>query len=107
MSELINENEKSFSCQPLTNPYTPNSIDWTQESCYFGNQDPILAHLLELDQTPSFESCIDILISYTFPEIEIKHKCDLEPHVGDSISLFDSVMTLIFLPDFFIFQSQH
>ena len=31
MSELINESEESLSCQPLTNPYIPNSTDWTQE----------------------------------------------------------------------------
>ena len=37
MSELINGSEKSLSCQPLTNLYILNSIDWTQESCYFGN----------------------------------------------------------------------
>ena len=49
MSELINESEKSLSCQPLTNLYIPNSIDWSQESCYFENQDSILSHLLELD----------------------------------------------------------
>ena len=29
MSELINENEESLSCQPLTNPYIPDSTDWT------------------------------------------------------------------------------
>ena len=63
MSELINENEETLSCQSLTNPYIPNSIDWTQESCYFGNQESILAHPFELDQTLSFESHIDILAS--------------------------------------------
>jgi len=49
MSELINESEKSLSCQPLTNPYIPNSIDWSQESCYFGNQDSISSHPFELE----------------------------------------------------------
>ena len=29
MSELINECEESLSCQPLTDPYIPNSTDWT------------------------------------------------------------------------------
>ena len=54
MSELINESEKNLSCQPLTNPYIPNSIDLTQESCYLENQDSILAHPFELDQALSF-----------------------------------------------------
>ena len=49
MSELINENEESRFCQPLTNPYISNSIDWTQESCYFRNQDSSSVHPLELD----------------------------------------------------------
>ena len=56
MSDLINESEESLSCQPLTNPYIPNSTDWTQESCYFGNKDSISERTLELDQTPSYES---------------------------------------------------
>jgi len=64
-------------------------------------------HTCELDQTLSFESRIDILASYLFPEIKIEHECDPDPHVGDSISLFDSIMTPVSLPDFFIFWSQH
>ena len=63
MSELINGNEKSLSCQSLTNPYIHNSTDWTQESCYFRNQDSISERTFELDQTPSYESHIDILAS--------------------------------------------
>ena len=35
MSELINESEKNICCQFLTDPYIPNSADWTQESCHF------------------------------------------------------------------------
>jgi len=106
MSELINENEKSLSCQPLTNPYISNSIDWSQESCYFGNQDSISSQPFELDQTLSFESPIDILTSYPFSEIELEHESDPEPQVGNFISLFNSIMTLESLPDFFsIFQS--
>ena len=101
MSELINENEESLSCQPLTNSYIPNSTDWTQESCYFGNQDLISANPLKLDQTLRFENHIDILTSYPFPEIEIEPECDLEPHISNSISLFDSIMTLVSLTDFF------
>ena len=99
MSELINESEKSLLCQPLTNPYILNSIDWSQESYYFGNQDSISECTIELDQTPSYESRLDILASYPFPEIEIEP----EPPVGNSISLFDSIMTPVSLPDFFLY----
>ena len=98
---MIIESEKSLSCRPLTNPYIPNSINWTQESCYFGNQGSISAHPFELDQTTSFESHIDILTSYPFPEIEIKPDCDPELYVSNSISLFNSIMTPVSLPDFF------
>ena len=44
---------------------------------------------------------LDILARYPFPEIELALDSDPEPHVGDFISLFDSIMTLVFLPDFF------
>ena len=35
-----------------------NSIDLTQDSCYFENQDSILAHSFELDQTSNFETIL-------------------------------------------------
>ena len=101
MSNLIIESEKSLSFQPLTNPYISNSIDWSQESCYFGNWDSISECTFELDQTPSYESHLDLLASYPFLEIEIKPECDPELPVGNSISLFDSIMTPVSLPDFF------
>ena len=88
MSNLINESEEILSCQPLTNPYIPNSTDWTQESCYFGNQDLISERTFELDKTPSYENRLDVLASFPFPEIEIEHECDPEPHVSDSIFHF-------------------
>ena len=75
----------------------------TQESCYFRNQDLISPYPFELDQTPSFESFIDILVSYPFPEIELEYESNPEPQVGNSISLFDSIMTLVSLLDFFLY----
>ena len=101
MSELINESEGSLSCQPLTDSYIPSSTDWTHESCHFGNPASISEHTFELDQSPSCESHLDILASYPFPEIEIEPECDPEPHVSNSISLFNSIMTSVSLPDFF------
>ena len=101
MSELINDNEESLSCQSLTNPYIPNSTDWTQESCYFGNQDLISECTFEFDQTPSYESHLDILVGYPFPETEIEPECDPVPHVSNSISLFGSIMIPVSLLDFF------
>jgi len=103
LSELINESEESLSCQPLTDSYIPNSTDWIHESCHFGNPALILEHTFELDQTPSYESHMDILASYPFPEIEIEPECDPEPHLSGSISLFDSIMTPVFYQIFSLF----
>ena len=104
MSELINESEESLFCQPLIDPYISNSTDWTHESCHFGNLDSISEHTFELDHTPSYENCLDILTSYPFSEIDIEPECDPEPHISNSISLFDSIMTPISLPDFFLYS---
>ena len=41
------------------------------------------------------------MTSYLFLKIELELESDPEPHVGDSISLFDSIMTPVSLPDFF------
>ena len=97
MSDLINENEESLSCQSLTNPYIPNSTDWIQESCRFGNLVSISSYQPELHK----HQPLDLLVSYPFPEIKLELESDPEPHVGDSISLFDSIMILVSLPDFF------
>ena len=66
------------------------------------NQDSISLHPFELAQ--NFENHIDILASYPFPEIEIEHESDPESQVGNSISLFDSIMTPVFLLDFFSYS---
>ena len=84
----------------MTNLDISNSIDLTQDPCHFGNQDSISAHPSELDQTSNVENPIDILASYPFPEIELEHEYDLEPQLGNSISLPDFIMTEVFLPDF-------
>ena len=85
----------------MTNPYILNSTDWTQESCYFGNQDSISVNPLKLDQTPRFENHIDILASYPFSEIELELESNPESEVGNFTSFFDSIMTAVSLPDFF------
>jgi len=63
------------------------------------NQDSILLHRFELAQ--NFENHLDILASYPFSEIELGHECDPDPPVDNSISLFDSIMTAVSLPDIF------
>jgi len=105
LSQLVSiyRNEETLSYQSSDNSAIPNSIDLTQNSCHFGNQDSISVHPSELDQTSNVENPIDILASYPLPEIELEHEYDPEPQLGNSISLPDSIMTEVFLPDFRIF----
>ena len=82
---IISELESIIS--PIHNPFVDE------------NQDSISFYQFELAQ--NFRTHIDILVSYPFPEIELKLESEPESQVGNSISLFDSIMTPIFLPDFF------
>ena len=85
----------------MTNHDISNSINLDQKLCCFGNQASISAHHpSKLDQTLNVENPIDILACYPFPEIKLEHKYDLEPQLGNSISLPDSIMTEVLLPDF-------
>ena len=63
------------------------------------NQNSISLHPFELAQ--NLENHLDILASYPFPEIKLELESDPKPQVGNSISLFDSIMTPVSLPDFF------
>ena len=84
----------------MTDSYIPNSTNWTEESCHFGNPVSISSYQPKLDQ----HQPLDILISYPFPEIELELESDPEAHAGDSISLYDSIMTPVSLPDFFLYS---
>ena len=86
MSDLINESEKSLSCQPLNNPYIPTLPIGPKNHAILETK---IQFQLKLDQTPRFENHIDILASYPFLEIEIEYESNYEPQVSDSISLFD------------------
>jgi len=101
LSQLVNiyRNEETLSYQPITNSNISNSIDLTQNSCYFENQDSISAHPFEVDQHQILENHIDMLACYPFPEVELEHEYDPESQLGNSISLPDSIMTEVSLPD--------
>jgi len=71
-----------------------------QELCCFENQYLISSYPFELDQNQFFENHIDILTSYPFPEIKFEHECDPEPQLCNSVSLLDSILTLVPLLDF-------
>ena len=94
---------KTLHSHPLTIPDVANHSVRVKESCCFRKQDSISAHPFELAQTPNFKNHIDILASYPIPEIELETEYDPEPQLGDSILLPDSIMTLVFSPDFNLF----
>ena len=91
----------------MTNSDISNSINLDHELCYFGSQDSISVHPFELDQTSNIENLIDILVSFPFPEIELEHEYDSKSQLGISISLLESILTLVSFPHFNHFLSQH
>ena len=58
-------------------------------------KDSISPHKLELDQY----QLINILACFHFNEIELEHECDLDPQLCDSILIFESMLTLVSLPN--------
>ena len=98
---------KTLHSHPLTIHDVTNHSIRAKESCCFGNQDSILAYPFELDQTSNFQNSIDILASYPFPEIELKHEYDPEPQLCNSVSLFDSMLTSYLYLTSILFPSQH
>ena len=100
---LINESEESLSCQPLTDLISltlsigPKNHVILETKIQFQNTHLNLTKLQVMKVALT-------LATYSFPEIEIEHECDPESHVSDSISLFNSIMTSIFLPDFFLYS---
>jgi len=77
--------------ESIISPFHISSVD--------KNQDSISLRPFELAQ--NFENHLNILARYPFPEIELMQACDPDPQVGNSISLFDSIMTPVSLTDFF------
>jgi len=107
VSHLVNTiNDRNKETLPntfSTIPDSPNHID--EESWYLEdfNQDLILPQNFELDQYQS----IDKLASFHFNEIELEDECDTDFQYYDSAPLFESILTLVSLPDSDQFRSQH
>jgi len=80
-----------------------NHIDLTQESCCFKSfvdkpkQDSISSQPLGLDQYQIFENHIDNLTSCHFNELELEYECDSEPQFCDSVSIFESILSHVFV----------
>ena len=93
--ENIRRNKKTLPTQSLTILDTSNYIDENQESWYLEdfNQDSISPQNLELDQYQP----IGELASFHFNEIELDHECEPIPQLCDLVSIFKSMLTLVFL----------
>ena len=74
-----------------------NHIDRNEESWCLGdfNQESISSHRLELDQ---FQT-LDKLASFSFNEIELECECDPYPQPCDLVFIFESILTLLSLPN--------
>ena len=109
MSRLINilkdKNEKTLSNTYLTIPDCSSHLDRNQESWCLRdpNQDSILSHQLELDQSQIF----DKLESFSFNENELECECDPDPQLCDLVLNFESMLTMVFLPNFDPFSEPH
>jgi len=81
----------------LTIPNTSSHIDETHESWCLGDfdQDLISTNQLELDQFQTLKK----LTSFHFKEIELNCECEPNPQLCDSISIFESILTPVFLPN--------
>jgi len=101
MSRLINivkdRNEKTLPNTCSTIPDCPSHINENQESWCLGDfdQDSISPQNLELDQCQP----IDKLASFHFNEIELECEYDPNPQPCDSVCIFESMLTLVSLPN--------
>ena len=81
----------------MTIPDISRHIDENQESWYIedSDQDSISPQNFEFDQY----QLIDKSASFHFNEIELEDECDTNFQCCDSVSLFESMQTLVSLPD--------
>jgi len=93
--ENMRRNKETLPTQSLTIPNISSHIDENQESWYLEDfdQDSILTQNLELDQYQP----IDELASFHFNEIELDYEREPDPQLCDSVSIFESMVTLILL----------
>ena len=93
----MRRNKKTLLTQSLTILYTSSHIEENQESWYLEDfdQDSFSPQSLELDQYQP----IDELASFHFNEIEVDYECEPDPQFCDSVPIFESILTLVYLPN--------
>ena len=76
---------------------TSSHIDETHKSWCLGDfdQDSISTHQLELNQS----QILDRLASFHFKEIELDGECELDLQLCNLVSIFESILTLVYLPN--------
>ena len=84
--ENMRRNKETLPTQSLTIPDTSSYIEEKQESWY----------LEDFDQ----DQPIDELVSFYFDEIELDYECTPDPQLCDSVSIIESMLTTVFLPNF-------
>ena len=84
-------NSQNSHSHPLTIPDVANHSVRAKESCCFENQDSILAHHIELTNNKFLRTTLTCWQVIPFLRVN---------QLGNSISLSDSIMTEVFLPDF-------
>ena len=85
----------------MTIPNTSSQIDENQESWYLEDfdEDSISPQNLELDQYQP----IDELASFHFNEIELDYEGEPDLQLCDSVPIFESILTPVFLPNLDLF----
>ena len=93
----MHRNKETLPTQSLTILNTSSHIDENQESWYLEefDQASISPQNLELDQYQPTAK----LASFHFNEIELDYECEPYPQLCDSISIFESMLTPVFLPN--------
>ena len=92
----IHGNEKTHSYQLLTNPDISNSIDLTQDSCYFENQDPYTPFLEQpFEEKIEIEKSIEILHE-TSQKSSTQSIDRLEAQLSQLINIYRNKKTLCY-----------
>ena len=91
----MRRNKKTLSTQSLTILDTSSYIDENKKSwnLEYLDQDSISSHKLELDQLQT----LDKLASFLFNDIKLECECDPDPQPCDSVPIFESLLTPVFL----------
>jgi len=95
--ENMRRNKETLPTQSLTILDISSHIDKNQESWYLEDfdQDSLSPQNFVLNQYQP----IDEFASFYFNEIELDYECEPDPQLCDSVFIFESMLTPVFLPN--------